>query len=58
MGRSFSEEHAEAIRRYVADKPKGKFGVHRYSPEEWGFTSEELRAKFAPYIQHFGVALE
>jgi hypothetical protein len=58
MGRRFSDEHAEAVRRYLAEKPKGKFGVHQYTPEEWGFTSAGLRQSLAPYIEHFGVALE
>jgi hypothetical protein len=58
MGRRFSPEHAEAIRRYLAEKPKGKFGVHQYTPEEWGFTAEGLRRSLAPYVSHFGVALE
>jgi Sulfotransferase family len=58
MDRRFSDEHVEAIRRYLAEKPKGKFGVHRYSPEEWGFSAAQLRRDLAPYIEHFGVALE
>jgi hypothetical protein len=58
MGRRFSDEHAEAIRRYLAEKPKGKFGTHHYTPEEWGFTAEGLRKNLAPYISQFGVALE
>jgi hypothetical protein len=58
MGRRFSSEHAEAIRRYLAEKPKGKFGVHQYTPEEWGFTAEGLRRSLAAYVSHFGVALE
>ncbi len=37
---------------------KGKFGVHRYTPEEWGFTAASLRENLAPYIESFGVALE
>jgi hypothetical protein len=58
MGRPFTGAHAEAIRRYLAEKPKGKFGVHHYTPEEWGFSAEGLRQGLAPYIEHFGVALE
>jgi hypothetical protein len=58
MGRRFSDEHAEAIRRYLAEKPKGKFGVHQYSPEDWGMSAAELRKSLAPYIAHFDVALE
>ncbi len=58
MGRRFLPEHADAIRRYVADKPQGKFGRHRYSAEEWGFDPAALREKMRPYTDHYGVALE
>jgi hypothetical protein len=58
MGRRFTDEHAESIRRYLRDKPKGKFGTHHYAPEDWGFTAAGLRESLAPYIAHFGVALE
>jgi hypothetical protein len=58
MGREFGPAHAERIRRYLAEKPKGKFGTHRYSPDEWGFTASGLREDLAPYIEYFGVALE
>ncbi len=58
MGRAFAPEHGERIRAYLRDKPKGKFGTHRYAPEDWGFTAASLRAAAAPYIEHFQVALE
>ena len=55
--------HADAalqprIRAYLAEKPRGKFGVHKYTPEEWGFTPEELRRSLAGYIAHFDIELE
>ena len=58
MGRELAGAHADAVRRYVADKPKGKFGAHRYNPEEWGFDSAVLRARAKPYTDRFGVQLE
>jgi hypothetical protein len=58
MGREFGDAHAERIRRYLAGKPKGKFGTHRYAPEDWGFTAQTLREHLRPYIEYFGVALE
>ena len=58
MGRRVTTAHADAIRAYLREKPKGKFGVHQYAPEDWGFTAESLRAELAPYVTHFGVALE
>ena len=58
MSRPFLAEHADAIRRYVAEKPKGKFGTHRYSLEDWGFDAAALRARTRPYTDYYGVALE
>ena len=58
MGRSFLPEHADAIRRYVREKPKGKFGRHQYSAAEWGFDPAQLREKMRPYTDYYGVALE
>jgi hypothetical protein len=58
MGRPFLGEHADAIRRYIAAKPKGKFGKHKYSAEEWGFDPVKLREKTRPYTEHYGVELE
>jgi hypothetical protein len=58
MGRPFTAEHGERIRTYIRDKPKGKFGTHHYTPEDWGFDVATLRKELAPYIEHFGVALE
>jgi hypothetical protein len=58
MGRPFGAEHAERVRAYLAAKPQGKFGTHRYSAEEWGFETAALRARLAPYVDCFGVELE
>jgi hypothetical protein len=58
MGREFGEQHAERITKYLEEKPRGKFGVHQYTPEEWGYDATQLREQQAPYIEHFGVELE
>ena len=58
MGRELTAAHAARVRAYLRDKPQGKFGTHRYEPEDWGFTAAEVRADLAPYIDHFDVALE
>ena len=58
MGRDFTDDHAAAVLDYLAHKPKGKFGVHRYQPEDWGFTAESLREAMAHYIDHFAIASE
>ena len=58
MGRPFESAHADAIRDYIEQKPKGKFGTHRYTPEEWGFDPVALREQMRPYTDHYGVQLE
>ena len=58
MGRRFLGEHADAIRRYVAARPKGKFGQHKYTAEEWGFDPVALRQKMLPYTDYYGIAIE
>ena len=58
MRRPFVGAHADAIRSYIAAKPKGKFGTHAYSLEEWGFDPVQLRAKMRPYTDYYGVRLE
>ena len=58
MSRPFTDTHARAIHEYLSNKPKGKFGVHRYTPEEWGFSAAALHETLAPYIDYFEVGLE
>jgi hypothetical protein len=58
MGREFSDEHAGRIQCYLKEKPRGKFGFHRYTPEEWGFSKHEIRQNLAGYIERTGIELE
>ena len=58
MSRPFFGEHAAAILRYLEARPRGKFGVHRYTPEEWGFDPVALRERMRPYTDYYGIALE
>jgi hypothetical protein len=58
LGRRFDPAFADEIRRYLADKPKGKHGQHRYEPEDWGYTRGEIRERTRAYVEAYGVALE
>ena len=53
-----SEAGAAAMRGYIADHPKGKDGIHRYAPEEFGVDPATVRRDFAPYIERFGLEPE
>jgi Sulfotransferase family len=58
LGRAFRPEHADKIRDYLAHKPKGKFGAHKYSAEDWGLDSARIRRESAPYMEYYRVPRE
>lgn len=58
LGLPFAASMRQSIPDYLASKPKGKFGVHRYDPARLGLDESGLRAQFAAYIDHYDVALE
>jgi hypothetical protein len=49
-------EAEAAMRGHVAANPRGKHGRHAYALEEWGLTAEQVRERFAPYMERFGIA--
>ncbi len=48
-----TETGATAMKAFIADNPKGKHGIHRYTPEEFGIAPEAIREAFAPYLERF-----
>ena len=46
------------MRAFIADHPKGKDGIHRYAPAEFGVDPAAVRRAFGPYIERFGLAPE
>jgi hypothetical protein len=44
--------------RWAANNRRGTRGQHRYTAEEYGLTTSEIRSAFADYIERFDVALE
>ena len=57
LGFEFSDDSREKMQQYLAAKPKGKFGKHKYSVGE----EEEIkqkRAYFKRYQKYFGVPEE
>jgi hypothetical protein len=47
-----------AMAAYVAARPRGGYGVNRYSFERHGLDPTELRARFAEYTALFGITPE
>jgi hypothetical protein len=50
--------HDDVVRSYVAAKPKGKHGAHRYTYADVGLDEAHVRATFAGYVAHYGITEE
>ena len=53
-----TDEGATRMRAFIADNPKGKHGVHSYTPEEFGIDPAVIRRDFAAYIDQHDLAPE
>ena len=58
FGLAMSGEGADRMRAFIADNPKGKHGIHRYAPEEFGVKPEVIHRAFRPYMERFGLKPE
>jgi len=54
FGYSFDSEFETRIVAWLAENPKGKHGIHRYSLEEFGLTAEKVDRFFSDYREEFG----
>jgi hypothetical protein len=54
MSSSFAGPARAAVERYLAQKPRGKFGVHRYTVDR----ADRVRQLFARYQAYFDVPSE
>jgi hypothetical protein len=58
LGLPFTAGFADAIRDYLANKPRDRFGKHRYAAEDYGLSNAGIREAFRFYTDHYGIALE
>ena len=58
LGLPMTEQAAPRMQAFIADNPKGKNGLHLYTPEEYGIDPAQVRRDFAPHIEHHAVAPE
>ena len=57
-GLEFSPSTADAVRDWQVVNRSGAHGEHRYTPEQFGLSAEQIRDDYAFYIDRFGVELE
>jgi hypothetical protein len=58
FGLRLSAEAEARMRAYLAAKPRGKHGAHRYDFAATGFSRDAERERFRPYQERYGVASE
>ena len=58
FGLAYGAEAESRMRAYLAAKPKGRHGAHRYAFADTGFDLETERRRFAAYQERFGVPSE
>jgi hypothetical protein len=46
-----------AFQRHMDANPKGMHGSHDYALEDYGMTTQQIRERFAPYVERFDIAL-
>lgn len=57
-GQLLGRESTAAIETYVEAHPRGRFGRVDYRLADFGLHAEELRERFAFYVDHFGLERE
>ena len=58
FGLPMTDAGAAAMKAFIADNPKGKHGVHAYTPEEYGIDPDEVRRDMSAYIERFDLKPE
>jgi hypothetical protein len=58
FGRSLSDEAAARMTRWLAEHPRHRHGVHRYTLEEFGLERGQVERACADYVERFGVPKE
>jgi len=52
-GEPLTDEAAAAMKQYLDGHQRGRLGTVATSPQMFGLTDAELRARFAPYVERF-----
>lgn len=55
---SLDDPTIRAMRRWLADHPSGRRGVHRYDPSRFGLRADRVRPAFTTYLRRFAAMFE
>ena len=54
LGLELTDDARVAMTQFAAENQRGARGEHRYTPEEFGYTTDGIRVAFADYLDRFG----
>lgn len=57
-GSELTDAARSAVERYVAQRPKGHFGTHRYDLADFGLDPSAISERFGPYIDRYAIEPE
>ena len=52
---SVSDAYRMELSAYINDNPRAKYGVHHYTPGDFGVSAEQVHERLAPYREHFNL---
>src|SRR5690606_38468783 len=58
LGEELTPAAGDAMRARVEARPKGKFGVHRYSLADFGLDADAIAERFAHYAERYDIPSE
>ena len=58
FGDELTTDAEQRMQNYLEEKPKGRFGKHVYSLEDYGLSKDQVREHFARYISDFDIPLK
>ena len=58
LGLPFDDDLTARVLGYLDARPQHKFGTHRYRAEDFGLDIDDIRRRFAPYVDHYGIEPE
>jgi hypothetical protein len=53
IGMDFTSDARDAMTGWLAEDSRKKLAAHKYTPEEFGLSKEQIREVFAAYIARF-----
>jgi hypothetical protein len=56
LGIDFTDDVEAAMRRWSEERPRDRFGAHRYQAEDFGLSDDGIRERMQGYIDRYGTS--